>query len=129
MKIIVATLLALFAGTRADSLQPLRKTIKDDDMLIEYWPEYDEDSKQQKLVCKMIWTNFVAPEPYKNETEWNRNSENDNIRVCFNIKPNTSKFYDQCNFFIRQWVNPKTPNPEIKLWDGVKSWIQSPADV
>ena len=50
----------LFMMEGAFSIQPRsqiqnKQTIKDGDMVAEYWPEIDEKTKQIKLVCKMIW--------------------------------------------------------------------------
>jgi hypothetical protein len=97
-------------------------------MVIEYWPEIDDKTEKTKLVCKMIWKNFEEPHPYKNDRGENRKSDNDNLRVCFNFKPTGSHYFEQCNFFMRSWVNQSLAK-DIKLWDGVKHWMQSEADI
>lgn len=96
-------------------------------MVVNYWLESDPETSQTKLVCKMIWTDFQEPKPFKTDNDHNIQSENDSVRVCFNIKPAGSQYYDQCNFFIKEWVN-KDLEKGVKKWDGVKYWIQSAAD-
>ena len=80
-----------------------KQSIKDGDMVTEYWPEIDEKTGEIKLVCKMIWQNFEEPTTYKNEMGENKTIKNDSIRICFNFRPHGTKYYEQCNFFIRKW--------------------------